>query len=477
MSGSTASSCRKSRLGNLKVAFAEGGIIPEDPLESDRADAAAYQRPQFQQPQQQERPEPEDRQPTPRLMADVGQAVKGGMDFLKRTFGLDGGGGAIETPESGGVKAQGVRRLMSGEGAADQQEIQAVYDKVDPERQMSEGDRYMDSMAKTMQWYLMNGRKDDAEGAAASLMQYGSRKFSQLGALAGEAYKEYQQTGDKAAMDRALGFLEKAYEFIPDGGSFDILSVDPETGKIMTTKRNADGSEDNVEIDPAQLPGLLQQVQSGSAYWSEISRLADPEGARQEDRQKHELDVKREDRRYKEAETKETRTYEEGQKEKERAATSAENDRIAKRNADIARQAKLDSEALLRGRPPTGKNGETIDINDPAIKSAWDEYWSAQTTLNQLEKGEDDTAARAAVNTAGSKLFELVDDPKWLKDRGIEFGDPTEGGFTPTPTAGPRPEGLPPEARLAPDGFYYVPKPGGGYQKVIPKKAAAPAAG
>jgi Phage tail lysozyme len=415
--------------------FAEGGIIPEDPMQSDRADAAAYQ-----QPQQQARPQPEDRQPTPKLMQHVGEAVKGGMDFLTRTFGLDGGGGAIRTPESQGAVEGGARRLAMGEGAASPEEIQAIDDKIDPNREMTESDRHMERMVKTMQWYLMNGRKEDAEGAAASIMQYGSKKFSQLGSMAGAAYKEYQKTGDKNALEDAVGYLEKAYEYIPDGGSFDVISIDPESGKLMTTKRNADGSEENMEIDPAQLPGLLQQVQSGSAYWKEISKLADPEGTRQKERfaqeektaaekRRQELADRGDERTYKEKEKAGDRTYEEQQADEKFAREREENDRVRKLEQQMRIEEKKIDEALLRSRPKDKKGGE---IDPAAVREPFAKYLAAKRAVEDDPENAD---AKAALDAAGSELYDAVEgDLDWLKKAGVDMTGPAEeGGFTLSP--------------------------------------------
>jgi Phage tail lysozyme len=413
--------------------FAQGGIIPEDPMESDRADAAAYQQPQAAPTQRQ----PEDRQPTPKLMQHVSEAVKGGMDFLTRTFGLDGGGGAIRTPESSGAIQGGAKRLAMGEGAASPEEIKAIDDKIDPNREMSEGDRHMERMVKTMQWYLMNGRKEDAEGAAASVMQYGARKFSQLGAMASAAYKEYQQSGDKGALEDAVGYLEKAYEYIPDGGSFDVISVDPESGKLMTTKRNADGSEEQMEIDPAQLPGLLQQVQSGSSYWKGIQALADPEGTRQKERLEHEdktaaqkrqeeLADRGDERTYEEKIKAGDRTYEEQQADEKFAREREENDRVRKLEQQMRIEEKKIDEALLRSRPKDKKGGE---IDPSVVREPFAKYLAAKRAV---EEKPDDAEAKAALDAAGSELYDAVDgDLDWMKKAGVDMTGPAEeGGFT-----------------------------------------------
>ena len=354
--------------------YAQGGVIPDDPLVSQRALDANYQTPRSRRrplaPSASaegaagpEGPEEEpDIEPTPRLLADVGQAISGGLQFLKRTFSSGGDGGVMPSPEGDRQRQNGAARMASGEGRADPEEVQAVYARVDPDNRMSEGQKYMTGLAQTMQWYLANGRKDDAEGAAASLMLYGADRFGKYGAMASAAYSKYQQTGDRDALEDTVGYLEKAYQMIPDGGDFDIISLDEESGQLVTVHRDANGNEQQFDISPDQLPILLQQVQNSSGYWNQVAALADPEGTRQrerlradtarERRQRGETLTDRADtRRYEEYKTGETRRYNESQdklKRDQEVQDRKDERELAKLDADKARGIVLDDRTEAR---------------------------------------------------------------------------------------------------------------------------------
>ena len=284
--------------------FAAGGVVPEEDEEpiSPRAESANYTtsapasaatrgRPApaatpteepASAPAAEERPKA-DLQPTPKLMAHVQEAARGGARYLNRVFGLDGqGDGAVPTPESGAAREDGIRRFASREGAATPAEINEIDDQIDPNRELSEGDRQMTRMAKITQFYLERGRKDEAEAAAASLLQYGAKRFGQLGSLAQAAYSQYEQTGDKQHLQKATQFLSQAYGMIPDGGSMSV-TVDPETGKFQAVRINAEGEEETYDVSSDQLPGLIRQTMDGSAYWQQVTRLGDPEGAKSRD--------------------------------------------------------------------------------------------------------------------------------------------------------------------------------------------------
>jgi hypothetical protein len=231
-------------------------------------------------PDEEDRPKA-DVQPTPKLLQHVGDAVKGGADFLLNVFGLHGkGDGAIPGPDAGAQAQQGVKRFASNEGAATPDEIQAVDDKIDPNRELSEGDRQMTRLAKTTQWYLQRGEKKKAEAVAASLMQYGAQRFGRLGQIAQAGYQKYLQTHDPADLEKTTGYLSKAYEMIPDGSKTNI-TVNPETHMLQSTRTNADGEEETYDISPDELPNLIQKTVDQSSYWNQIFQLGDPQGQKQ----------------------------------------------------------------------------------------------------------------------------------------------------------------------------------------------------
>ena len=199
------------------LGFQEGGMIPE-PGQPGYNEAVAEGRTATQSVED----EPKAKvRATPELQSDVSRALDGGIKALTRIFGLRQDG-AVPTPESGAMAEQGARRFASGEGAATAEELEGIDDNVDPERELDEGHRQMNRLAQTMNWYKSQGRDDEAEVAAASLMQYGAQRMQKLGSMSAAAYKQYQATGDKQHLDNTLRFMEKAYQMVPDGANFDV---------------------------------------------------------------------------------------------------------------------------------------------------------------------------------------------------------------------------------------------------------------
>lgn len=243
---------------------------------------------------------------------EVAKALDGGIRFLQNFFGLGGGNGAIPTPDGQQQASAGIQRFAQGEGAATSDEIRGIDAKIDPEGQMPEGERQMQRLAKTMQWYSARGRGKEAQAAAGSLLQYGAQRFSQLGSLAGAAYKNYLSSKNPQDLDNALKFLDKAYELIPDGASFGI-ELDPQTHRITATRTDADGQTEQHVLTPQELSQVISGATNKSLYWKQVFRLADPAGARS--REATEARTAQADLNYKrkQADTADTRAYNEKQ--------------------------------------------------------------------------------------------------------------------------------------------------------------------
>jgi hypothetical protein len=398
----------------------------------------------------------------------------------------------VPTQESQQATEDGVRRFASGEGAATQQEVSDIDDKVDPDRQLDEGDRQMVRLAKTVQWYMSQGREDDAKMAAGSLMQYGAQRFSQIGNLAATAYRQYQQGGDPKDLDNTIRFLEQAYKMIPDGANLDV-QLNTETGKLQATHTDADGDAETYDIDASELPGFIKQTMDNSMYWKSMLSISDPALARQrESEEQSDIDV-REERKYKEGQTKEERKYKEGQTEEEhtyeekktiaqeereakrkaeedKAAAAAEiekekraateSDRVAKRNAEIATDAKLRDIALKELEPD-----KKVDLTKARPAMA-----KAAAARVALAANQDDPDAQAAYAEAASRLFDAVgNDADWMDKNGFPSADFT---YTEAQPEGPKvdPKDLPAGVQ-GPDknGRYWKKLPNGKFKEVIPE--------
>ena len=448
-------------MANPSVGMARGGVVPEEDEEpiSLRAESAAYTTSAPASAATRGRPAPAatpteepasapaaerpkaDLQPTPKLMADVGTALKSGAGFLQRVFGMDGrGDGAVPTPESGAARQDGIKRFATHEGAATPEEIQQIDDTIDPKRELSEGDRQMTRLAKITQFYLERGRKREAEAAAAGLMQYGAKRFGQLGSLAQAAYSKYQQTGDRQHLEAATQFLGKAYQLIPDGGNMTI-TTNPETGEFEAVQTTADGEEVVHKVTADEIPGLIQQTMSGSAYWQQIFRLGDPQGARQQAGWQHEREVKLEERTYDERKeelkrqqeaadearkraldleeeiAKEGRESTRKEKEDERKRVADEKEQLAKEKRSEERRARenADYEKRLRERwkDDPSKKGLDFDTISPLASAVHDSQVKIEEEYGKdaAEDYSDDDgylALKAEQDRAASKLWDSL---------------------------------------------------------------------
>jgi muramidase (phage lysozyme) len=359
-------------------------------------------------------------QPTPKLLDDVAKALDGGVKFLTRTFGLQQDG-AVDTPEAGQARENGMRRFAQGEGAATQEEVDQIDDKIDPNREMSVGDRNMQRAAQLMQWYTERGNKEGAEAAAGSLLQYGAQRFGQIGSVAAAAYRKYQETGDPRHLEAATKALQTAYQFIPDGGSLGI-EMDPKTHQLVITHTNADGDEENVPLKPEDIPNVIKGVQDKSLYWQQIMRTADPEGYRQQKREEaqstewtrqHQITSKeglekeeREAKRQKEKDDRELALKQQEAKDKATAElskeerTNKENERRALRDAAIRRAEKVaegnknvdwDKLNPLLGNAAEAVNAEDADSEEgkARIAETQSRIWDALPEKDRLRTFAD----------------------------------------------------------------------------------------
>lgn len=441
-----------------RFGYQEGGIIPE-PGQPGYNEAVAEGQTATQEPQAE--PQRANVRATPKLVSDVRKAVDGGVRFLSRQFGL-GGEGAVPTPDDGATVEDGTQRFAQGEGAADPQEINSIDDQVDPTRELNEGKRQMARLAKTMRWYQGRGRKEEAEAAAGSLMQYGAARFSKLGSMSQAAYKQYLATGDPVHLDKTVKFLEKAYEMIPDGADVNVR-INSETGKLEAEHTDDEGDVTYMEVDPQELPGLLKSVQDKSMYWNSIFRIADPEGAKSKDVERRTIATEQRGERSeirKEGRAAET---EAAKNERERLEKIAEEERgdvreqqkegrtqlaeqeKEKRTAQATQNQKLLDEALLRSRPtkPTGSQKD-MTVLSPLLAEAG----AAKTAYEENQTPE----AKDAFDLALSKVMIAAGgDASWLKTQGYDLGDfqfRDPGAAAAATAAATQPEGHPNAKRM-----------------------------
>ena len=412
----------------------------------------------------------------PKAVRDaVAKALDGGIHFLSDHFGLRQQGGI---PEEGGtqVAEAGSRRFASGEGAATKEEIQQIDDKIDPDRRMAEGDRQMQRLAKTVQWYQEQGRGKEASAVAASLMQYGAQKFGQLGSMAGAAYKQYLATKDPEHLQATIKYLDRAYEFVPDGASFDI-DLDPKTHMIRATQKTADGDTKVTNVKPDELPGIVQGVMNKSLYWKTVYQTADPAGARAKEasaatdaRQDKQLEAT--DRRQAARDEVVDRRQAERDKQIEARADERQkrsDERLAAREKAIQdredrRQKQMAENREAAARTAAAKN--KVDYNSFKPQLA-----EAEAARKAAEDG-DDEMAQDTLNQKASALFDALPEDKDRTKLMNDLGYPKD--LWQYVTSNPAAAGeVPPAAPAAPAEAPYTPF---GATPLAPAATAAPAA-
>lgn len=177
------------------------------------------------------RPAPEKEKGT----GDLSEAVKGGMEFLRDTFGLQNDEGAV--PQNDPAKNQRAVDMLRGVGANTPDEGIALGNKVDPNKEMTTASRNAYVLNEIYKFYRDRGDHDKAQKAAAEFIQLcnvEAQRISSLGVVAAEK-------GDYAGAAKAV---QSAYNQMPNGQEVEIKVKNPSTGEgEMITKDATSGKE------------------------------------------------------------------------------------------------------------------------------------------------------------------------------------------------------------------------------------------
>lgn len=273
--------------GQSTQAFADGGLVEDD------EDAAGYEEPEGLEPGDAPddagdapsaipipRPKPpvpqgaEIKAPTPQGGApaaqgeddgfgSLGNALDGGIRFLQDHFKLPKPGAVPDDPRRAGIN-EGYRRLLSGEGAATDEEAAAVRKAVDPNLSYNDSIANIAGLSRVWNYYVSKGDVEGARRAAAALMQHTRIKSIQLGNAALNA---------KTPEERAR-FVAKGYDQIPDGrhvevepgknGTGTFRQIDTRTGKVVSEG----------QYTPEQLIAAANKLRDGTAYWQLVIQSA-----------------------------------------------------------------------------------------------------------------------------------------------------------------------------------------------------------
>lgn len=159
------------------------------------------------------------------------RSVRDGLNRSLKNSGLDANE-AISDPQLEEIR----QNYLKGYGAAPNQMMRQVMDRIDPDKKMPTSERNMMAMGTVYQYYVEQGDLEKAQDAAASMVQYyrmASSRFLALG----------QAAAEKGELSKAAQAAVAAYANIPNGrdmqieenedGSFNITVTDEKTGKTV----------------------------------------------------------------------------------------------------------------------------------------------------------------------------------------------------------------------------------------------------
>jgi hypothetical protein len=242
------------------LAFEDGGSVDQE--EMYRLAGA--------QPQQAPQGEPADVPLPPERPAELGgqsqfrNPLDAGIKFLQSTFGLKANTGAVPGEQSDQLHQQGVKRLMTGEGAATPEEYQQATSRVDPDGTMRPALRNIATLEAVYEYYLQRGEPEKAQKAVASLVQYTQLQARRYGAAAVDAL----QKGDTA---KGVQYLKAGYDSTPDGNE---VEADPQTGQYAVKDAKSGKVVHQGKFTPQDLIQQALGLRNGNAYWDHLIEAA-----------------------------------------------------------------------------------------------------------------------------------------------------------------------------------------------------------
>lgn len=153
------------------------------------------------------------------------------------------------------------QNYLRGYGAAPQQMMRQVMDKIDPKREMDPGERSLKAMGTVYRFYMSRGDTKQAQEAATSMLQFYRQEFNKYTALA-------QAAAANGDIDKAAQAAVAAYSSIPNGRDFkvnktengyEISVTDAKSGKEVTRKvmNPADIAAAAMQFSPASFDDEL----------------------------------------------------------------------------------------------------------------------------------------------------------------------------------------------------------------------------
>lgn len=183
------------------------------------------------------------------------QAIKGGLQFAAKTFGL-------------GTDQQGSQAFVTGVGAPDKQTMQAVDQTVartvpdDYSGSLGRAKLQIRRMEIMYRWAVANGNTDRANKLAFEIMQYSAGTAAQYGAQAARAF----QAGDHSTGQKEL---VTALDEIPDGYS---VTSAPDGSIVYTDSKGREISRTRMTAE--QMFNVAMGLSNRSMYWGILKERA-----------------------------------------------------------------------------------------------------------------------------------------------------------------------------------------------------------
>lgn len=212
----------------------------------------------------------EDAEPTDDPYETARRAAREGLNLAIKQGQLDAQT-ALDDPELKKYED----RYLRGYGAAPQQVVRQIMDKIDPEKKMHPGQRNMMALANTYKFFWDRGEPEKAKEAALSLTQYYNKATQQFIAL-GQAAAE---NGD---VDNAAKAAMAAYDNIPNGRD---LKIDKnEDGSLTATVTDIKtGKEVNKQILKPEDMLATAMGFSPKTFYDELMNAAGVPGEKYDD--------------------------------------------------------------------------------------------------------------------------------------------------------------------------------------------------
>lgn len=191
----------------------------------------------------------------------IGEVVRGGMSYLQDAFKLAPNKEGVPTPDP--ERDKRIAAFNMGLGSTDDATYKEVEDRIDPDRELPPGQRHMMALKRTYQFFAEKGDLTRAKKAASELLQYGRIQSAEI---ADELLRE------KDPQKRAA-LAQKMYGFMPDGNDVQI-QMDPSGAGRYSVVGSSGKVVSQGQFTPQQFMAAALGMKNGTAYWSEMTRIA-----------------------------------------------------------------------------------------------------------------------------------------------------------------------------------------------------------